>query len=116
MEESLRHKRNGKIIFGGSEGKLPFLPTWVFKNYALFSIPKKRTLIQATSPGTKGKFSRSKQSDNIIVLETGNCRYIVVPFILRNENFFRCHDNIYMQGQIFASRLEKRKEEDDYYE
>lgn len=37
---------------------LPFLPTWVFKNYPLFSMPKKRMLIQATSSGTKGKFSR----------------------------------------------------------
>ncbi len=25
------------------------------------------------------------------------------------ENFFRRHDNIYMQGQIFASRLERRR-------
>lgn len=38
--------------------KLPFLPTWVFKNHLLFSMPKKRMLIQATSSGTKGKFSR----------------------------------------------------------
>lgn len=37
---------------------LPFLPTWVFKNHHLFSIPEKRMLIKATSSGTKGKFSR----------------------------------------------------------
>lgn len=38
--------------------RLPFLPTWVFKNHTLFSMPEKRMLIQATSSGTKGKFSR----------------------------------------------------------
>lgn len=38
--------------------RLPFLPTWVFKNHTLFSVPKSRMLIQATSSGTKGKFSR----------------------------------------------------------
>ena len=38
--------------------KLPFLPTWVFKNYPLFSMPERKMLIQATSSGTKGKFSR----------------------------------------------------------
>lgn len=37
---------------------LPFLPTWVFKNHTLFSMPERRMLIQATSSGTKGKFSR----------------------------------------------------------
>lgn len=38
--------------------RLPFLPTWVFKNHTLFSMPEGRMLIQATSSGTKGKFSR----------------------------------------------------------
>lgn len=38
--------------------RLPFLPTWVFKNHTLFSMSKRRMLIQATSSGTKGKFSR----------------------------------------------------------
>ena len=38
--------------------KLPFLPTWVFKNYRLFSMPEIRMLIKATSSGTKGKFSK----------------------------------------------------------
>lgn len=38
--------------------RLPFLPTWVFKNHILFSMPKRKMLIQATSSGTKGKFSR----------------------------------------------------------
>lgn len=38
--------------------KLPFLPTWVFKNHRLFSMPEKRMLIKATSSGTKGKYSR----------------------------------------------------------
>ena len=38
--------------------RLPFLPTWVFKNHHLFSMPEKRMLIKATSSGTKGKFSR----------------------------------------------------------
>jgi len=38
--------------------RLPFLPTWVFKNHTLFSMPERRMLIKATSSGTKGKFSR----------------------------------------------------------
>lgn len=38
--------------------RLPFLPTWVFKNHVLFSMPEKRMLIKATSSGTKGKFSQ----------------------------------------------------------
>lgn len=35
----------------GDMERLPFLPTWVFKNYTLFSMPEKRMLIQATSVG-----------------------------------------------------------------
>lgn len=38
--------------------KLPFIPTLLFKNHALFSMPQRRMLIKATSSGTNGKFSR----------------------------------------------------------
>ena len=37
---------------------LPFLPTLLFKNHALFSMPRSRMLIRATSTGTRGKFSQ----------------------------------------------------------
>lgn len=37
--------------------KIPPLPTVVFKRRRLFSIPKRKMLITATSSGTKGKFS-----------------------------------------------------------
>jgi phenylacetate-coenzyme A ligase PaaK-like adenylate-forming protein len=37
--------------------RLPFLPTLIFKHHRLFSMPKWRRLITATSSGTKGKFS-----------------------------------------------------------
>ena len=38
--------------------KLPFLPTLLFKGRELYSVPKHRIPIKATSSGTKGKFSR----------------------------------------------------------
>lgn len=38
--------------------KIPVLPTAVFKNHHLFSMPEKRMLAKATSSGTKGKFSK----------------------------------------------------------
>lgn len=38
--------------------KIPFLPTVIFKNHHLFSMPEGRMLAKATSSGTKGKFSR----------------------------------------------------------
>lgn len=70
--------------------KLPFLPTWVFKNYALFSMPKKRMLIQATSSGTKGKFSRvgfelsGLWNGLWMVLKVGSCRKL---FSLRPTHY-----------------------------
>lgn len=38
--------------------RLPFLPTLVFKRHPLFSLPRRRMLIKATSSGTKGSFSQ----------------------------------------------------------
>lgn len=45
-----------------------------------------------------------------------NCLLNYSYYLLKNdkilqetENFFQSHDNIYMQGQIFASRLERRR-------
>ncbi len=38
--------------------RLPFLPTVLFKRHRLFSMPKRKMLIKATSSGTKGKFSQ----------------------------------------------------------
>ncbi len=38
--------------------KLPFIPTLYFKRHALFSMPKRRLLIKATSSGTSGKKSQ----------------------------------------------------------
>ncbi len=38
--------------------KIPFLPTVVYKNHHLFSMPESRMLAKATSSGTSGKFSR----------------------------------------------------------
>lgn len=38
-------------------GRIPVLPTLVFKEHRLFSLPRSRMLIKATSSGTKGKFS-----------------------------------------------------------
>lgn len=38
--------------------KIPFIPTLLFKNHGMFSMPRRRMLIKATSSGTKGKFSR----------------------------------------------------------
>ncbi len=38
--------------------KIPFLPTLLFKKHHVFSMPKHKTLIEATSSGTKGLFSR----------------------------------------------------------
>lgn len=35
--------------------------------------------------------------------------FINYKIILETENFFERHDNIYMQGQIFASRLERKR-------
>ena len=37
--------------------KIPFIPTLFLKNHNIFSMPKYKTLISATSSGTKGKFS-----------------------------------------------------------
>lgn len=36
---------------------IPFFPTLFLKNHSIFSMPSYRTLIKATSSGTKGKFS-----------------------------------------------------------
>ena len=38
--------------------RLPFLPTLLFKNHELYSMPKYRMIIKATSSGTGGRFSR----------------------------------------------------------
>ena len=38
--------------------KLPFLPTLLFKKHELYTMPKWRMLIKATSSGTGGQFSR----------------------------------------------------------
>ena len=38
--------------------RLPFLPTLLFKNHELYSMPKYRMLVRATSSGTGGRFSR----------------------------------------------------------
>lgn len=38
-------------------GRIPVLPTLVFKEHRLFSMPRSRMIIKATSSGTKGKFS-----------------------------------------------------------
>ena len=38
--------------------RIPALPTAVFKNHHLFSMPESRMLAKATSSGTKGKFSK----------------------------------------------------------
>lgn len=37
--------------------KLPFLPTLVFKRYHLFSVPKRKMIVRATSSGTSGTVS-----------------------------------------------------------
>lgn len=39
-------------------GKLPFIPTVNFKRHKLFSMPEHKMLVQATSSGTSGQFSR----------------------------------------------------------
>lgn len=38
-------------------GKLPFLPTVFLKKHRIYSMPKRKMLIKATSSGTSGKFS-----------------------------------------------------------
>ncbi len=38
--------------------RLPFLPTLLFKNHELYSMPKYRMIVKATSSGTGGRFSR----------------------------------------------------------
>ncbi|MBQ1398480.1 MAG: acyl-protein synthetase [Clostridia bacterium] len=38
--------------------RLPFLPTLLFKNHELYTMPKYRMIVKATSSGTGGKFSR----------------------------------------------------------
>ncbi len=42
----------------GGYDAIPFLPTLLFKNHHLFSMPAWRLPIKATSSGTKGRFSR----------------------------------------------------------
>ena len=42
----------------GGANAVPFLPTLLFKNHRLYSMPAWRLPIQATSSGTKGRFSR----------------------------------------------------------
>ena len=37
--------------------KLPFLPTLLFKRHHLYSVPKRKMLVRATSSGTSGSFS-----------------------------------------------------------
>lgn len=37
--------------------RLPFIPTLLFKRRRMFSVPKKKILIRATSSGTSGRFS-----------------------------------------------------------
>ncbi|MCM1090943.1 MAG: acyl-protein synthetase [Butyrivibrio sp.] len=39
-------------------GRLPFIPTANFKQRTMFSVPKRQMLVQATSSGTSGRFSR----------------------------------------------------------
>lgn len=39
-------------------GRRPFIPTVHFKRHKLFSVPERRLLLQATSSGTSGHFSR----------------------------------------------------------
>lgn len=38
-------------------GSIPFLPTLLFKNHQIYSMPQRNIFIKATSSGTKGKFS-----------------------------------------------------------
>ncbi len=38
--------------------RLPFLPTLLFKKHALFSLPRRKIALIATSTGTKGQFSQ----------------------------------------------------------
>lgn len=45
--------KNYKDVF-----RIPYLPTVVFKNHHLFSMPENRMVAKATSSGTKGKFSK----------------------------------------------------------
>ena len=42
----------------GDLARLPFLPTLLFKNHLLYSVPPRRMLVKATSSGTGGRFSR----------------------------------------------------------
>lgn len=46
------------LVETGDLASLPFLPTLLFKNHWLYSIPEHRMLIKATSSGTGGRFSR----------------------------------------------------------
>lgn len=41
----------------GDIARLPFLPTALFKRHEIFSLPKSRIAVKATSSGTKGRFS-----------------------------------------------------------
>lgn len=54
--EQFEFRPNG-IKKGCDLATLPFLPTLLFKNRRLFSMPKRRILLQATSSGTSGRFS-----------------------------------------------------------
>ena len=47
-----------KLRAYGDIAALPFLPTLLFKNHELYSMPRWRMLVKATSSGTGGKFSR----------------------------------------------------------
>lgn len=80
---------------------LPGLPTLLFKNHAIFSLPQRRMLVQATSAGTKGKVSRiGFEASGLLcglrmVLRIGRLRglfsarpahYIVLGYQPRREN------------------------------
>ena len=42
----------------GDIARLPFLPTLLFKNHELYTMPARRMIVKATSSGTGGRFSR----------------------------------------------------------
>ena len=73
----------------GDLARLPFLPTLLFKDHELYSMPKYRMLVKATSSGTGGKFSR-------IGFEAGdlwNGAHMVLKVIKRRRLFspVPCH-------------------------
>lgn len=81
--------------------RLPFIPTLLFKRRKMFSLPKRKTLVRATSSGTSGRFSEiGFDAGGLLcglkmVLKLGKrrglfspipCRYIVMGYQPRRGN------------------------------